>query len=122
MSSSYSQSLDEHIFEYIENDIRKYSELENILLAGDLNARTGSGELDFIECDSNYNHIHHDEYIPDSDLPIRYSKDNVVTSRRRELKDFCIYMYSGLRILNCRIIGDFSGQMTCHTPNQYLKA
>ena len=117
MSSSYSQSLDENIFEYIENDIRKYSELGNILLAGDLNARTGSGELDldFIECDSNDNNTHHDEYIPDSDLPIRYSKDNVVTSRGRELNNFCIY--SGLRILNGRIIGDFSGQMTCHTPN-----
>ena len=54
-------------------------------MAGDLNARTGSGELDFIECVSNDNHIHHDKYIPDSDLPIRYSKDTVVTSRGRGL-------------------------------------
>lgn len=116
--SSYSQTLDENIFDNIVNDVVKYSENGNILLAGDLNARTGNGQLDFIEYDdydSNITQLNYNDYTPDGDLPKRYSRDSVVSSRGKELNDFCIH--SGMRILNGRTMGDFSGQMTCHTNN-----
>ena len=37
-NSTYTQSLEDDIFDLIENDLAKYSEKGNILIMGDLNA------------------------------------------------------------------------------------
>lgn len=48
-NSSYTQSLDEEIFDLLETDIEKYSKSGSVILAGDLNSRTGTKQPDFIE-------------------------------------------------------------------------
>jgi uncharacterized protein YwgA len=50
--SSYSRKLQDDILELIEKDISKYSNDGKIILAGDLNARTGTHALDFIPADN----------------------------------------------------------------------
>ncbi|CAG2223372.1 unnamed protein product [Mytilus edulis] len=98
-----------------EKDIAMYSTLGKIVLAGDLNARTGSGELDFIDNDSQDNLIPlYDNYNPDYDISVRHSKDVHLSTRGKLLNDICVQ--TGLRILNGRTRGDFIGQLTCHNP------
>ncbi|CAG2216007.1 unnamed protein product [Mytilus edulis] len=114
-NSSYTHSLNEDIFDLIEKDIAMYSTLGKIVLAGDLNARTGSGELDFIDNDSQDNLIPlYDNYNPDYDISVRHSKDVHLSTRGKLLNDICVQ--TGLRILNGRTRGDFIGQLTCHNP------
>jgi endonuclease/exonuclease/phosphatase (EEP) superfamily protein YafD len=55
--SSYSRKLQDDILELIEKDISKYSNDGEIILAGDLNARTGTHALDFIPADNTINKI-----------------------------------------------------------------
>lgn len=113
--STYTQSLDEDIFDLIETDIAKFSEVGSIILAGDFNARTGNVEQDFILNDNIHNDISlFENYTPDMNLPVRYCSDTTSLTRGRALNAMCIQ--SGLRILNGRTVGDFLGQYTCHTP------
>ncbi|CAC5385034.1 unnamed protein product [Mytilus coruscus] len=64
-----------------------------------MNARTGTGKLDFIDNDSQDNLLPlYDNYNPDYDISDRHSKD------------------TGLRILNGRTRGDLIGQLTWHNP------
>ncbi|CAG2244474.1 unnamed protein product [Mytilus edulis] len=115
-NSSYTKSLREDIFDLIEKDISKYSDTGKILLAGDLNARTGTQVLDFINNDESLDNIPvFDKISPDLNLPVRYSMDEVLSTRGKSLNEICIQ--SGLRILNGRTPGDFTGQLTCYTPN-----
>ncbi|CAG2187584.1 unnamed protein product [Mytilus edulis] len=115
-NSSYTKSLQEDIFDLIEKDISKYSDTGKILLAGDLNARTGTQVLDFINNDESLDNIPvFDKISPDLNLPVRYSMDEVLSTRGKSLNEICIQ--SGLRILNGRTPGDFTGQLTCYTPN-----
>ena len=112
-NSSYTKSLDKDYFEILENDIIKYSSLGKILLAGDLNSRTGQS-LDFIRDDEiDYLPLSND-YEADATILTRHSQDNVVCSRGSVLNDICTQ--TGLRILNGRCRGDMLGQFTCHTP------
>jgi hypothetical protein len=60
-SSKY--SID--ILEYIENDIIEYSKKGDIVLCGDLNARTNS-ENDLISNDGKDNTPFFKDYVPDS--------------------------------------------------------
>jgi hypothetical protein len=55
--SSYSRKLQDDILELIEKDISKYSNDGKIILAGDLNARTGTHALDFIPADNTIKNI-----------------------------------------------------------------
>lgn len=115
-NSSYTQSLDEEIFEIIEKDIDKYSKKGKIILSGDLNSRTGSEQLDFISEDNNSEFVEiFDNYSPDVCIPIRYSNDKIVSSRGKFLNDLCIQ--TSMRILNGRTTGDHTGKFTCYTPN-----
>ncbi|VDI50464.1 Hypothetical predicted protein [Mytilus galloprovincialis] len=115
-NSSYTKSLREDIFDLIEKDISKYSDTGKILLAGDLNARTGTQVLDFINNDESLDNIPvFDKISPDLNLPVRYSMDEVLSTRGKSLNEICIQ--SGLRILNGRTPGDFTGQLTCYSPN-----
>ena len=110
-NSIYTQSLQDDIFDLIENDLAKYSEKGNILIMGDLNART-SDDNDFIQNDSNANTVQYDDYTPDVEIINLFSRDTVLLSRGRALHDMCIQ--TGLRILNGRCIGDLTGNFTCH--------
>jgi hypothetical protein len=111
-NSTYTQSLQEDIFDLIENDLAKYSEKGHILIMGDLNART-SDDNDFIPNDSNDNTVQqYDDYTPDVEIINRFSRDTVLLSRGRALHDMCIQ--TGLRILNGRCIGDLTGNFTYH--------
>lgn len=114
--SSYSHTLEENILDLIENDIVKYSNLGHIILAGDINARTGSGTHDFIQFDQNTDHMTSifDNFVPDIDIDVRFSMDKTLLQRGKLLNDICVQ--SGLRILNGRTVGDLSGTFTCHTP------
>ena len=111
-NSTYTQSLQEDLFDLIEKDIVKYSDTGNILLMGDLNARTGN-DLDFIQNDYRDNEIPlYDDYTPDLHIMSRLSSDLIVSPRGRALNEMCIQ--AGIRILNGRCIGDLSGNFTCH--------
>ena len=95
-----------------ETDVIKMCDRGDILLLGDMNARTGS-EYEIIECDP---------YFPgpsgttDKDYTDckRHSIDATVNTQGRHPIDLCIS--TQLRILNGRHIGDYPGKFTCHTP------
>jgi exonuclease III len=116
-SSTYTQSLNEEILDILEKDIETHSKSRHIILAGDLNARTGDEQLDLIEQDSInqftelFNNID-----PDLSIPIRYSKDKTISSRGKILNDLCVQ--TSLRILNGGTTGDHTGQFTCYTYNR----
>ena len=66
---SYSKSLDDDIFDLLEKDIEKYWEKGRIILAGDMNSRTGNEQADFIQedCGNDFSQIF-DNYNPDLDI------------------------------------------------------
>jgi endonuclease/exonuclease/phosphatase (EEP) superfamily protein YafD len=51
------EKLQDDILELIKKDISKYSNDGKIILAGDLNARTGTHALDFIPADNTIKNI-----------------------------------------------------------------
>lgn len=100
------------MFELIENDISLFSENGSVIIMGDMNARTGN-ESDFIENEfHNQNIPLFENYLPDSDIIDRFSRDHTILPRGRVLNDICIQ--TGLRILNGRCAGDLTGNLTCH--------
>jgi hypothetical protein len=75
-NSSYKQQGDEDILEIIEKDItNEYKDKDNIILCGDMNARSGS-EPDFIQNDN------YDIYVPVND---DYVYDLVQEKRQKSL-------------------------------------
>ena len=80
----------------------------NILLMGDLNARTGI-DSDFIENDTNMFIPVPDNYDTD-DVLHRKSKDHIVNNFGRKMLDFC--KATGMRVLNGRTKADEEGQFT----------
>jgi hypothetical protein len=102
------------ILEQIQNGIVKYSRIGQVVLTGDLNARTGL-ELDFVKEDMATNIPQDLQYVMDKQIPPRNSLDQTINSRGREILDLCIS--SRLRILNGRKIGDTLGYYTCHKWN-----
>ena len=95
-----------------ETYVIKMCDRGDILLLGDMNARTGS-EYEIIECDpfflgpSGTTDKDHTDYK-------RRSVDTTVNTQGRHLIDLCIS--TQLRFLNGRHIGDCPGKFTCHTP------
>ena len=53
-----------------------------------------------------------ENYLPDSDIIDRFSRDHTILTRGRVLNDICIQ--TGLRILNGRCAGDLTGNLTFH--------
>ena len=96
--------------ECITSDIINCSRSGNIMLIGDMNARTGH-KADFIEHDSESD-TDDRFYITDRDIPKRYTEDAKVCARGERVLDMCIS--SQMRILNGRTIGDSLGRYTCH--------
>ena len=98
----------------LENEILNISNLGDILIVGDLNARI-SDTPDFIynenESQSSIQNILPDNYSVDVNLH-RHATDKVLNTQGQGLIDLCIA--SQLRILNGRFVGDMFGNFTCH--------
>ncbi|CAG2231450.1 unnamed protein product [Mytilus edulis] len=108
-SSHYDNDLD-----FLENEISTFSMNGQIVLIGDLNARTGQ-RADFIVNDSD--HINNfdgfdllpENYITDSEININ-NQDTSVNTVGTKLLDLCLS--SRLRLLNGRFLGDSLGYYT----------
>jgi exonuclease III len=113
-NSTYTLRTDDNVLLNIEEDIKSFGENCDILLTGDINARTGV-TLDYIECDDNKYLPLDDMYTEDVPQISRSSQDcDTINSRGKELLDLCIA--GKLRILNGRLLGDSIGKYTCHKP------
>jgi len=113
-NSSYSQKNKgnhEDALMQLNSDIMEYSQKGYILVAGDLNARTGILN-DFIINDTDKFQLSQQPYHVDAQVCKRRSQDSTISSRGKELIDLCIGNH--LRILNGRKIGDSEGYFTCH--------
>lgn len=108
--STYSQRQLCDPLEKIEEDIIKFSKVGDIMMVGDLNARTSSCP-DSINGDSD---IVFPIYANDN-IPTRNSMDKTLDSRGKHLLEICIQ--SQLCILNGRCLGDTLGNFTCHNYN-----
>ena len=112
-NSTYYQKCQQDTWEYIEQGIVKYSALGNILICGDLNARTGS-QLNFIQNDEQCN-ISENLYYELDEASCRSSQDTVVCSWGRTILETCISEKHW--IVNSRKLGDSIGKFTCHKWN-----
>jgi hypothetical protein len=115
-NSFYANQSTDEVLENIESDIvNRYSGKGNIILCGDLNARTGS-ESDCIQDDSNDEHLPlYENYNSVIIQEKRCSHDCKVDNRGKKLLDLCIG--SKLRFLNGRMWGDSYGKFTCIKPS-----
>ena len=95
----------------LEHNVTEYSQIGNVIICGDLNARTGT-EMECTDFDSyvptSFDHV-------DYHLPFRSSHDSFVNERGRYLIDFCIS--HDLHFLNGRTVGDLNGKFTCFQYN-----
>ena len=105
-NSSYVIRHDLHILDKLEQDILMFKSKGQILICGDLNARTGESSINFVD---------NDEHIPvpldtknNSTSQNRKSSDKIVCSRGKELLDLCTAL--NLRILNGGAFGDSCGK------------
>ena len=112
--SIYANNMQQDLIDLLENDILLYKTKGDIMICGDLNARTGS-QQDFIASDGTDHLPLYQNYNIDSHSIYRQSKDVIVDTRGRSLIDICIG--NQLRILNGRCFGDMFGRHTCFTPN-----
>ena len=96
-----------------EFEIVKFASQGDILVCGDLNARTGT-QCDYVENDNDIPEHFSLTYIADQGYR-RVSQDPMVNMQGRCLLDLCIGLR--LRILNGRQEGDSNGKYTCFTPN-----
>ena len=97
--STYSKRLHQNILDLIESDIYNYKTRGDIILMGDLNARTAKN-VDFIRNDALTHIPLSNDYSLDTDIPCRKSQDNVTDERGKHLLEICIS--AQLRILNGR--------------------
>ena len=114
-NSTYTRNTNEDYLTLIQNDIATFQSKGNIIIMGDLNARTSSIS-DLINNDVRDNYVPLEEsYIQDCELPPRRNCDIITNERGSSLIDLCIS--AQLRILNGRTLGDLTGQFTCHKHN-----
>jgi exonuclease III len=111
-SSCHPASRD-NLWNLLEEEIAEFSNHGQIIITGDLNARTGNLP-DYATHDSDLHLPLPPDYTVDSAMR-RKSEDKVVNNFGKELLDLCIA--SQLRIANGRILPDKnSGCFTCFTP------
>jgi len=112
--STYSKKLEYDILDEIEHETGKLKSKGDILILGDLNART-SNNLDFIPDDTHSHLPMHDHYTLDTNIHRRQSHDKILDDRGKHVLELCIGHQ--LRILNGRKLGDYGGYYTCHQYN-----
>jgi hypothetical protein len=107
-----SKYFENEIFEELENDIILFSSRGNILLLGDLNARTSKLE-DFVSSDGS-DHIQDtsDNYFQP---PERQNFDSTINNHGKKIIEIC--KSTDMRILNGRINDDSLGRPTFHGNN-----
>lgn len=108
-----SNYFDSEIFDQIEHDVDKYSNKGNIILLGDLNARTGK-QTDIVSKEGN-TFTKNDCSDLSLDPCHRNNFDNNINSHGKRLLDVC-KMFD-LKILNGRSHGDSLGNATYHGKN-----
>ena len=107
-----SKYFEPEIFEELENDLVYFSSKGNLLILGDLNART-SKLTDFVSSEGNKHIINSSE---DSLTPLeRQNFDSSINNHGKKLIEICKNWE--LRILNGRILGDSLGRPTFHGKN-----
>lgn len=115
-ANSSSNSNDTNLMDFLERDITKFSKSGHILLAGDLNSRTGAGCKDHIVNDStDYLDLPESYTVQNMNMKSRFSQDKIVNNYGEWLNDTCIN--SHLCIVNGRVTGDTLGRMTYFGPN-----
>ena len=112
--STYSKRMDQNILDRIESDICKYKSKGEIILMGDINARTGTNIDHIANDESNYLPLDSD-YTLDTHITSRTNQDTCTDERGKHLLEICIA--GQLRILNGRKLGDSLGCYTCHKYN-----
>lgn len=118
--SSYGKDHSIKIWDCLERDVEIFSTKGNVIVCGDMNARTGS-TVDYITVDSvRYDNAAGDEFNEHllnepMDIHQRCSMDNTTHKIGRRLIDLCID--NNLVILNGRTLGDLDGRFTSHQPN-----
>ena len=113
-NSTYSRHSETDCLNTLEQQVQHFSTLGNIIIMGDLNARTSCNNDHIIDDTDKFLN----NYLPyniDKALPRRASQDKIVNDRGSNLLDLCIS--SSLRILNGRKPGDSLGYFTCHKYN-----
>jgi hypothetical protein len=118
INSTYSLNQDSPIWDELSIMIDKFQNIGKVILMGDFNTRTKS-LADFIQSDDT-------QFTP---VPDSYSSDDYeIRTKRLSSDTLCqpkgfvdsllnICKSSGLRILNGRVLGDLSGNLTCHKWN-----
>lgn len=112
--SIYVNNLQQDLLDLLEKDIGLYKAKGDIMICGDLNARTGC-EKDFISDDGTGHLPLYQNYNVDHPPLPRQINDATIDSRGRSLIELCIG--NQLRILNGRCFGDSFGRYTCYTTN-----
>ena len=113
-NSSFSQKSDNDILNAIEEDLLFFCNKGDIILMGDLNART-STESEVIVNDTDKFLPNYVNYEEDLQLLPRMNQDETSNTRGKALIELCTA--TGLRILNGRKPGDSLGYFTCHKYN-----
>ena len=104
-----------NLTDFLERDIAKYSKLGKIILAGDLNSRTGAGTGDHIVNDTtDFLNLPSSYSLQNANILPRYSQDTVDNMHGEWLNDTCINNH--LCIVNGRVRGDTMGKMTYFGP------
>ena len=113
-NSSFSRSNDNDILDLLERDVTNFSKHGDLIIMGDLNART-SCENEIILNDSSEFLPDYLNYQPDISIPKRFNQDLELNNRGKDLIDLCTT--ASLRILNGRKPGDSLGHFTCFKYN-----
>ena len=107
-----SKYFENDIFEELENDLVLFSARANIILLGDLNARTS--KLEDSVSNKGSDHIH-DTSENSFHPPGRQNFDTNINNHRKQLIDIC--KNTDMKILNGRTNGDSLGRPTFHGKN-----
>ena len=113
-NSTFCRSTNEDPLELLSTQIEEFSSQGNIIIMGDLNARTAN-KADYIPYDENSFIMTQLPYEADEFDTNRQSQDTSTNDRGKQLLQLCIA--AKLRIMNGRKIGDTLGYFTCHKYN-----
>lgn len=112
-NSSFGKDNTHLIWDKFEHDIELYTVKGNVIVCGDLNARTGNMN-DFITMDSDNNYCLLPQTYYFDRLHGRSSMDKTVSKYGRKFVNMCTD--NMLSIMNGRTLGDLQGRFTCNTP------
>ena len=116
-TSTYYTSLAEHPLTVIAREAHTAGTLGNVCLAGDFNARTGTAP-DWPDCSELADLSTFIEGLPDIPPqlpPPRQNQDNKIKTQGKMLLQLC--QECQLYIVNGRVPGDLTGELTCFNIN-----